>query len=96
MEQLVKSATRRQNILDVFMTNVPHLWSKVSTHECLVRSDHAAVVIHPRAATRAIRRTVTFRDHRDHNKLAMARALENYNWDEVLVCDDPHKKVEIL
>ena len=96
LEQLVKSATRRQNILDVFITNVPHLWSKVSTHKCLVRSDHEAVVIHPRTATRAIRRTVTFRDQRDHNKLAMARALENYNWDKVMLCDDPHKKVEIL
>ena len=40
--QLVKSPTRGENILDVFITNVPHYWKKVKITNSLVRSDHKA------------------------------------------------------
>ena len=41
LKQMVKSPTRGQRILDVFITNAPHLWTKISIQNSLVRSDHA-------------------------------------------------------
>ena len=46
--QLVKSPTRGQRILDVFLTNVPHFWKKIKVEESLLRSDHSMVLAHPR------------------------------------------------
>ena len=39
LAQLVKSPTRGQRILDVFLTNVPHFWKKTNVEKSLVRSD---------------------------------------------------------
>lgn len=51
------------------MTNAPDLWPKVSLDECLVRSDHAAVVVNPRTVSKAVRKNVVFRGVRDQPKL---------------------------
>ena len=48
--QLVKSFTRGQKILDVFLTNCPHLWKQPSVFKSLVRSDHLSVLVMPRIA----------------------------------------------
>ncbi len=96
LKQMVKSPKRGQHILDVFITNAPHLWAKVSIQKCLVRSDHSSVLVLPRVPCKAIRRTVEFRDVREHNKIAMARSLENCNWDEVTSIEDPVQKVQLL
>ena len=39
-QQLVKSFMRGQKILDVFLTNCPHLWKQTSVFKSLVQSDH--------------------------------------------------------
>ena len=42
--QMVKTPTRRNNILDVFITNVPHYWKKVQVTKGLLRSDHDIII----------------------------------------------------
>jgi hypothetical protein len=96
LKQTIKSPTRGQRILDVFITNAPHLWTKISIRNCLVRSDHSSVLILPRVPCKAVRRTVNFRDVREQNKIAMDRSLENCNWDDVILIDDPMQKVQLL
>ena len=41
----VKSPTRGQRILDIFLTNVPHFWKKTNVEKSLVRSDHNMVLV---------------------------------------------------
>ena len=55
LKQMVKSPTRGQRILDVFITNAPHLWTKISIQNCLVRSDHSSVLILPQVPCKAVR-----------------------------------------
>ena len=38
--QMVKTPTRCNNILDIFITNVSHYWKKVQVTKGLLRSDH--------------------------------------------------------
>ncbi len=70
--------TRGQNILDVFVTNVPNFWSKAKTIKSLVRSDHLAVLLKPVVKAKAIGKTVEFRDLREHNKLKMLWKMEDF------------------
>ena len=44
LAQLVKSPTRGQRILDIFLTNVPHFWKKTNVEKSLVRSYHNMVL----------------------------------------------------
>ena len=48
LEQLVKKSTRGHRILDVFLTNNPHMWNQPTVFKGLVRSDHLAVMVTPR------------------------------------------------
>ena len=48
LAQLVKSPTRGQRLLDVFLTNAPHFWKKTNVEKSLVRSDHNMVLVYPR------------------------------------------------
>ena len=81
--QLVKSATRGQRILDVFLTNVPHFWKKIKVEKSLVRSDHNMVLVYPREVVKADRREIFFRDVRCHNQIKMMRELEHVDWDVI-------------
>ncbi len=81
--QIVNLPTRGQNILDVFVTNVPNFWSKAKTIKSLVRSDHLAVLLKPVVKAKATRKTVEFRDLREHNKLKMLRKMEDFQWDTI-------------
>jgi hypothetical protein len=45
LEQLVKKSTRGPRILDMFLTNCPHLWKQPTVFKGLVRSDHLAVMV---------------------------------------------------
>ncbi len=54
--QIVNLPTRGQNILDVFVTNVPNFWSKAKTIKSLVRSDHLAVLLKPVVKAKATRK----------------------------------------
>ena len=68
LAQLVKEPTRKNKILDVFITNKPHLWSKTKVIKSAVRTDHQMVLAYPKDHVRADRYTKTFRDVREHYK----------------------------
>ena len=81
--QLVKSPTRGQKILDVFLTNVPHFWKKTNVEKTLVRSDRNMVLVYPRDIVKADRRTTYFRDVRCQNQIKMMRELEHVKWNVI-------------
>ena len=70
--QMVRSSTRQDKILDVFITNVPHLWGTIAVVKCLVRSDHLMVIASPRVPEKSLRKTTCFRDAREQNKIKMS------------------------
>ena len=53
LTQLVEEPTRKNKILDVFITNKPHLWNKIKVVECAVRTDHQMVLAYPKDHVRA-------------------------------------------
>ena len=81
--QIVNVPTRGQKILDVFITNVPNFWNKAKAIKSLVRSDHLAVLLKPVIKVKATRKTVEFRDLREHNKLKMLRKMDDFQWDTI-------------
>ena len=96
MEQMVRKPTRGQKVLDIFLTNCPHLWNHPRVFDSLVKSDHLAVVITPRVAVKPERKTVYFRDARDHRKFAMVRELEAQDWSCIDDCEDVNESVMLL
>ena len=88
LEQLVKKPTRNHNILDVFLTNCPHLWEKSKVFKGLVRSDHLVVMVSPRQAIKPERKDVYFRDVRAHRKFNMMRKLETCDWSHIYNCNN--------
>ena len=58
LSQMVKKPTRGENILDVFITNTPHLWEKVRVFESAIRSDHNMVIAYPRTSAKAKRSSI--------------------------------------
>ena len=96
LSQMVNTPTRKDKILDVFITNVPHFWRKVSVAQGLVRSDHSVALVYPRIPLKAERKTVMLRDVRDHHKLKMDNLLRCHNWDIVYQCKDVNVKLDLL
>ena len=47
-----RKPTRSQKVLDISLTNCPHLWNHPRVFEGIVKSDHLAVVITPRVAVK--------------------------------------------
>ena len=82
--QMVKSPTRCNNILDVFVTNVSHYWKKVQVRKSLLRSDHNIIITFPKDAIKAERTNLFFRDVRDHRKQNMFRDLDSVDWAKTL------------
>ena len=80
LNQMVKSATRGNHILDVFITSSPFLWKTPKMHKGLVRSDHLAIIVTPIVPEKPTRKTVYFRDTREHRKLTMERMMSSYDW----------------
>ena len=66
--QMVKTPTRCNNILDVFITNVPHYWKKVQVRKDLLRSDHNIIITFPKYAIKEERTNLFFKDVRDPRK----------------------------
>ena len=66
LQQMVKSPTRSERILDVFLTNYPLLWRKPFVFNSLVRSDHRGVLNPPHITTKLVRKNVMFRDVPEH------------------------------
>ena len=89
LKQLVKAPTRGQRILDISLL-MPHICSPrlllalVLWYQIMLLS-----ICLPRVPSKTVRRNVRSRDVRDHNKLAMTRAVESLNWDDVTSIDDP-------
>lgn len=84
LAQLVKEPTRKNKILDVFITNKPYLWSKTKVIKSAVRTDHQMVLACPKDHVKAYRYTKAFRDVREHYKIKMFKLLEEYKWSSVL------------
>ena len=82
MEQMVRKPTRGQKILDIFLTNCPHLWNHSRVFEGIVKSDHLAVVITPppRVAVKPEKKPSLFWRRKRRLKLAMMRELEAQDW----------------
>ena len=83
--QMVKTPTRCNNILDVFITNVPHYWKKVQVRKGLLRSDHDIIITSQKDAIKAERTNLFFRDVRDHRKQKMFNDLDSVDyWTEII------------
>ena len=80
----MKSLTRGKNILDVFISNVPHYWKKVKVTNSLVRSDHKAINAYTKDSIKACRTYSYFRDNREHCKLSMFKELETVDWKKIM------------
>ena len=93
---MVKSPTRGERILDVFLTNYPLLWRKPIVFNILVRSDHRGVFIPPRISTKPVRKNVIFRAVREHRKVQMDRKLQDMEWDKFFDCQNPSENVQKL
>ena len=96
LEQMVRKVTRGHRVLDVFLTNCPHIWKPPVVFNGLVRSDHLAVMVTPRVAARPDRSFVFFRDVREHRKIQMEHKLEACVWNNVLSCDDITEAIHLL
>ena len=96
LEQLVKKSTRGPRILDVFLTNCPHLWNQPTVFKGLVRSDHLAVMVTPRLQARPERKHVYFRDVRHHRKIVMENKLKVFDWSKVYSANDAEEAVLLL
>ena len=57
-----------------------HLWNPPKVFDGVVKTDHLAVIVTPRAVPKPERKIVYFRDAREHRKFAMKRELEPQDW----------------
>ena len=81
--------------MDVFITNSLFLWKTPKIHSSLVQSDHQAVIIAPSVPERPRRKSVYFKNTREHFKAAMDRMMQSFDWD-ALNPDSPSNAVENL
>jgi hypothetical protein len=81
--QMVKTPTRCNNILDVFITNVSHYWKKVQVRKGLLKSDHN-IITSQKDAIKAERTNLFFRDVRDHRKQGMFNDLDSVHWTKTI------------
>ena len=80
---MVKTPTRGDNILDVFITNVQNYWKKVKVAKSLVRSDHKMIIAYTRETVKAKTTDFYFTDVRQHRKLNMWKELKDIDWNEI-------------
>lgn len=71
LSQLVKTLTRNDSILDVFLTNTPNIFGRVCTSKSVTKSDHSSVFIFPRVRNPPVKSTVEFIDTRNHCRSLM-------------------------
>ena len=86
--QLVKTSTRNDSILDVFLTNTPNIFGKVCTSKSVTKSDHSSVFIFPGVRNRPVRSAVEFIDARNHRQSLMLQKLQATDWSPVLAEND--------
>ena len=88
LSQLVKTSTRNDSILDVFLTNTPNSFGKVRTSKSVTKSDHSSVFIFPGVRNRPVRSAVEFIDARNHRQSLMLQKLQATDWSPVLAEND--------
>ena len=88
LSQLVKTPTRNNSILDVFLTNTPNIFGKVCTSKSVTKSDHCRLFIFPRVRDPSVRSAVEFIDARSHRKSLMLQKLQATDWSPVLAEND--------
>ena len=98
MNQLVRSPTRGDRILDLVLTNLPQIYDKngVEILPPFGLSDHNVVLLHPKVRSRQegpCRKVITKRDTRISRKLELGRYLNSINWsifDSIENCELPY------
>ena len=96
LKQLVTKSTRGDKILDVFLTNSPHLWKTPVVFKSLVRSDHLSVMVSTNQPARPERRYVSLRDVREHRKLDLQHKLEAFDWSLIDSCVNLDEATNLL
>lgn len=96
LTQMVKTPTRGLNTLDVFVTNHPFLFHRVSTINGLINSDHLTVIVNPKVKEPAVRKYIEMRDVRDQHKITMFNKLNKTDFSVITNCTDVEKAVENL
>ena len=96
LQQLVNKPTRGERVLDVVLTNCPHLWRQPKVFKGLVRSDHMAILVSPVTRSKPERNNVYFRDVRDHHKLFMEQKLNECDWSRVYSSTDANEAALLL
>ena len=61
-----------------------------------MRSDHLAVTVLPSIPAKPQRKYVSFRDTRDHRKIAMETKLSAFDWISINNLDNPEERVKLL
>jgi exonuclease III len=85
LKQVVKKATRGNNILDLMFTNIADFYQIPCILAPLSTSDHCIVIWKPRSyRTKGRVLKVKRRDMRQANMNAFRSALENYDWHQIL------------
>ena len=88
LTQLVKTPTRDDSILDVFLTNTPNIFGTVCTSKSVTKSYHSSVIIFPRTRKPPVRSAVEFIDAQNHSKSLMLQKLQATVWSPVLAEND--------
>ena len=50
----------------------------------------------PRIVVKPVRKTVSFRDVREHRKLCMDKKMDLFDWEHITISDDPSENVRRL
>ena len=80
LSQLVKTPTRNDSILDVFLTNTPTIFGRVCSSKSVTKSDHSIVFIFSRVRNPPVRSTDEFIDARNHSKSLILQKLQATDW----------------
>ena len=98
MKQLVRAPTRRDQILDLIITNLPHLYenNSVEMRPPFGLSDHNVIMLHPknRPLLASSRRTMRKRDTRSSRRNELGRYLSSCDWsilNSLTNCEDKIK-----
>lgn len=86
---MVKVPTRGEKTLDVFMTSSPHLWKAPTALKVIIRSVRLAILIHLRNTVEPMRKTVYFRDVKEHK----LKERDGSNFD---TCQNSSERVVLL
>jgi len=94
LTQMVNQATRKNSVLDKYLTNRPDLITTVSVIQSLVRSDHKAVVVNPVSSAGGAQRkhtehhTAIVYDKSPEHIANLCEALGKYSWNALISAID--------